>query len=280
MSKNKKPYVLTFSADPILEAEYVGAPLRGLHKQVAARQAAFTYREADQILCVSKPAKQHLVDNWQVPPEKINVMPNGVDIELFGQSFDPEPIRQEWGLGDGPVISFVGGFQKWHGLENLVESFCQIQDMVPTARLFLVGDGPYREILDQKIKASHVQDKVVITGFLPQERVPEMLSVADITVLPYPKLPQDLWFSPLKLYEYMAAGKTIVASNSGQIGEVIEDGETGVLTEPGNVFELTNALKVLLGNEQERRRLAENGRLQAIKAALLGTLYNKIRTNL
>lgn len=263
--KQHKPYVLTFSADPILEAEYVNEPLTGIHKQIAARQARFTYEEADQILCVSNQAKAHLVKTWHVPADKINVMANGVDIDLFSQTFDPRPIRQEWNLGDGPVIAFVGGFQKWHGLENLVESFRQITEQFPAARLFLVGDGPYRATLDEKIAASTVADKIVVTGFLPQERVPEMLSVADITVLPYPQLPQDLWFSPLKLYEYMVAGKAIVASRSGQIAEVIENGETGLLTEPGNVRELTDALLALLNDPQERRRLAENGRLQAIK---------------
>lgn len=263
--RQNKPYVLTFSADPILEAEYVNRPLTGFHKKAAEWMAKFTYEEADQILCVSTPAKKHLVDVWQVDPDKITVMANGVDIDLFGQAFDPAPIREQWGLGNGPVISFVGGFQKWHGLDNLVDSFAEIVKTAPKARLFLVGDGPYRAELDQKIAASGVQDKIVITGFLPQEQVPELLSAADITVLPYPQLPKDLWFSPLKLYEYMAAGKAVVASRSGQIAEVIQDGETGVLTEPGNVLELTNALKVLLNDEQERRRLAENGRNQALK---------------
>ncbi len=260
-----KPYVLTFSADPILEAEYVNKPLSGIHKQIAQRQAAFTYEEADQILCVSAPAKQHLVDVWQVNPEKINVMPNGVDIELFGQIVDPQPIRDQWDLGNGPVISFVGGFQKWHGLENLVDSFVTIQEAFPDARLFLVGDGPYREELDRKVASSGVQDKIIITGFVPQEQVPELLSVADITVLPYPQLPKDLWFSPLKMYEYMAAGKAVVASRSGQIADVIEDGETGLLVEPGDVPELTDALLALLRQPEERRRLAENGRLEAIQ---------------
>ncbi|MEM7330659.1 MAG: glycosyltransferase family 4 protein [Chloroflexota bacterium] len=260
-----KPYVLTFSADPILEAEYVNKPLKGIHKTIAARQAAFTYAEADQILCVSEPAKQHLVETWQVNPDKINVMPNGVDIELFGQTFDPKPIRAHWDLGNGPVISFVGGFQKWHGLENLVDSFVEIQKVYPQARLFLVGDGPYRTELDHKVKASGVQEKIVITGFVPQEQVPQLLSVADITVLPYPQLPKDLWFSPLKMYEYMAAGKAVVASSAGQIAEVIEDGETGLLVKPGDVSALTDALIELLAHPDKREQLAENGRLQAIR---------------
>lgn len=263
--KLNKPYILTFSADPILEAAYVNRPLTGIHRTVAEKQARFTYQLADQIICVSNQAKAHLASKWQVDPQKINVMPNGVDVDLFSQQFDPHPVRKEWRLGEGPVICFVGGFQKWHGLENLVDSFKTVSQSMPETRLLLVGDGPYREELDQKIAASGVQEKVIVTGFLPQERVPELMAAADIAVLPYPELPQDLWFSPLKLYEYMAAGKTVVASRAGQIAEVISDGETGILIKPGDVGALTNALLGLLNNEPERRRLAENGRLQAVK---------------
>ena len=262
--KLKKPYVLTFSADPIFESALVGRPLRGLHHYVAAKEARFTYEQADQILCVSNPAKKHLVEKWQVNPDKINVMPNGVDVELFSRRYDTAAVRAEWGLGDAPVISFVGGFQPWHGLENLVESFAAILQDTPAARLLLVGDGPHRAALDAKIQECNVGHATIITGLLPQERVPEMLSVADIAVIPYPQLPQELWFSPLKLYEYMAAGKAIVSSRAGQIAEVLENGRTGLLVESGNIRELTSAVTSLIHNSAERRRLGANAQKQAI----------------
>lgn len=260
----RKPYVLTFSADPIFESELVGRPLRGIHHHIAAREARFTYEQADQILCVSNPARQHLINHWQVDPDKINVMPNGVDVQLFGGVYDAQAVRAEWKLGSAPVISFVGGFQPWHGLENLVESFAALLPVVPEARLLLVGDGPHRAELDRKISECGVEKETIITGLLPQERVPEMLSVADIAVIPYPQLPQELWFSPLKLYEYMAAGKAIVSSRAGQIAEVLENGRTGLLVESGNIPALTEAILSLLKNPAERNRLGANAKQQAI----------------
>lgn len=260
----KKPYVLTFSADPILERNVVNDPLTGLHRRVAERQARLTYDQADQILCVSNAAKQHLVTNWQVDPEKVNVMPNGVEIELFTRPFDPLAVRAQWALGSGPVIGFVGGFQKWHGLDRLVKSFALLLKDVPDARLFLVGDGPYRAELDREIAGAGVQEQTVITGLVPQTDVPRLMAAMDIATLPYPRLPQDLWFSPLKLYEYMAAGKAIVASRSGQIAEVIENGETGLLVEPGSITDLHRALQSLVRSRAERERLGENGRSQAV----------------
>ncbi len=262
--KLNMPYVLTFSADPIFEAELVGRPFHGLHLRVAQKQARFTYQQADQILCVSNPAKTHLVETWHIEADKINVMPNGVDIRLFGGEYDAKAVRAEWGVGDAPVISFVGGFQPWHGLDNLVESFATVVKQVPAAKLMLVGDGPIRAELEQKIAECGVAESTIITGLLPQERVPELLSIADIAVIPYPKLSQELWFSPLKLYEYMAAGKAIVASSAGQIAEVLVNGRNGLLVESGNIPEFTQAVLSLLKNPEKRQELGETARQQAM----------------
>lgn len=258
------PYVLTVSAEPLFERWLGGRPLRGFHRQVAMWEAQFTYRAADRIICVSQPAKENLVENWQVNPEKIIVMPNGVDVDLFKPDYDSDSTRLELGLGDEPVISFIGSFQAWHGLDRLIESFMHVLKQFPNAKLLLVGDGRARQLVDDKIAEMGVASNVIITGFVPQEKVPEYLSVADVTVLPYPKLPMDLWFSPLKLYEYMAAGKAIVASRSGQIAEVLQDGYNGLLVEPGSVEELTRAILTLLNSTTLRDCLAQNARQQAV----------------
>jgi glycosyltransferase involved in cell wall biosynthesis len=261
----KKPYVLTFSADPLLEAELVGKPLRGLHAQAAAWEAGLTYRAASRIICVSGPARQHLIETWQVDPAKIVVMPNGVDVELFGSHHDPRATRSELGLNGSSVVSFVGGFQHWHGLEGLVDSFAQILPEVPEAKLLLVGDGPARANIERKIADHGLERSVIVTGLVPQERVPKLLSVADVTVIPYPHLPKELWFSPLKLYEYMAAGKAIVASRAGQIAEVIRDGYNGLLVESGDVAGFARAIAGLLKDRAERDRLGHNARRQAVE---------------
>jgi glycosyltransferase involved in cell wall biosynthesis len=94
--------------------------------------------------------------------------------------------------------------------------------------------------------------------------VPEILAIADVVTIPYPQLPEELWFSPLKLYEYMAAGKAIVASSAGQITEVIQDGYNGILVEPGNVDELAQAIINLFKDPTRRERLGQNARQQAV----------------
>lgn len=259
------PYILTFSADPFFERNLVGKPLRGLHSMVAKSEARWAFKIAKKIICVSTAAKRQLIDTWQIDPEKIVVMPNGVDTTLFHPGYDPRSVRAELCLDGEPTVGFVGGFQPWHGLELLIESFARVIREIPTAKLLLIGDGRARTSVDQKINDLGVQDSVIVTGMVPQSRVPEFLSVTDLAVLPYPKLPQELWFSPLKLYEYMAAGKAIVASKAGQISEVIQHGYTGFLVEPGDIDSLANALIALLKDPQRRQRLGDNARRQAVE---------------
>jgi len=237
-----------------------------LHARVAAWEARISYRLAQKIICVSEPAKLHLIQTWDVDPEKIVVVPNGVDIELFAATFyDSQAVRAQLGLSNQPVVMFVGGFQPWHGLENLVESFAQVVRLVPEAILLLVGDGPIRSAIEQKSAELGLADRVIITGFVPHDRIPEMLAIADVVTAPYPRLPEEMWFSPLKLYEYMAAGKAIVASKEGQISDVIQDGCTGLLVEAGDVEGLAQALIKLLEAPAERERLGQNARRQAVK---------------
>lgn len=259
------PYVLTFSADPIMELELVGRPLKGIHAWVAREEARFTYGTARKIICVSDPAKQHLIEVWRVKPEKITVMPNGVDVNLFGELFDPLRVRSNYGLDDFPVVGFVGGFQSWHGIDLLVESFIRIRTEIPECKLLLVGDGPERMNIEKKVEKLGASAEVIITGLVPQSRVPELLSAMDVAVIPYPELPKELWFSPLKLYEYMAAGKAIVASGSGQIAEVIQDGHNGALVKPGDVIELANRIISLLKDPDQRAWLGKNAQQQAVE---------------
>ncbi len=259
------PYVLTFSADPLLELNLSGKPLRSFHSLMAKWDAKLTFKLANKIICVSEPAKRHLVEHWQVDPGKITVMPNGVDVKLFGLKGDPQPARSRWGINREPLVTFVGGFQPWHGLDQLVEIFAQVLLELPAAKLLLVGDGPARPMVERKVAQLGLESSVLMTGILPHESIPEMLMISDVLTVPYPPLPKELWFSPLKLYESMAAGKAIVASKAGQIAEVIKTGLTGILVEPGDVEGFAQAVIELLKNPAERKRLGENARQQALR---------------
>jgi glycosyltransferase involved in cell wall biosynthesis len=146
-----------------------------------------------------------------------------------------------------------------------VESFAQVLQEIPQTRLLLVGDGPARTLVERKIAELGLETAVTITGLLPQAQVPIMLAATDVAVLPYPDLPAELWFSPLKLYEYMAAGKAIVASGAGQIAEILQHDRNGVLVAPGDVAGLARAIVRLLNDPAQRAQLGRNARKQAVE---------------
>ncbi|MEZ4593083.1 MAG: glycosyltransferase family 4 protein [Chloroflexota bacterium] len=263
--KTGTPYVLTVDADLLLESDVMGTPLTGVRRRAAQWAARKSYRLADQIVTVSEPTKANLVQNWGVSAEKITVIPNGVNLDRFQQPVDTNQVRAELGLGDAPIIMFVGGFQLWHGLDKLLAAMALILPVMPEVRLVLVGDGPARSFVADHIRRLDLEKQVTVTGFLPHERIPHYLAIADVVTVPYPQLPQEMWFSPLKLYEYMAAGKAIVASSAGQIKHVIQDHENGLLVPPGDVASLAEACLQLLQNEPERRRLGANARKEAAR---------------
>ena len=261
--KTGTPYVITVDADLLLEADVMNEPIIGIRRKAAQWAASKSYQLADQIVTVSEPTKENLVQNWGVPAEKIKIIPNGVNVDLFQQPVDTAEVRAELGVGEDPVIMFVGGFQMWHGLDKLLEAVAVIVNILPETRLLLVGDGPARPFVEENIRRLNLARVVTITGFQPHVRIPQLLAIADVVTVPYPKLPQEMWFSPLKLYEYLAAGKAVVASSAGQIKNVIRHGENGLLVAPGDVSELAQACLHLLQNPAERAQLGANARQEA-----------------
>jgi glycosyltransferase involved in cell wall biosynthesis len=262
--RRKIPYILTIEADSFLEKIIKGKPLKGFHGGYALWEAKQTFNLANKIITVSEPAKLQLIERYRINPEKIEVVPNGVDVELFHPDLDRKEIRRGLGIDGGPVIGFVGGFQAWHGIDLLIDCFALVVEEYPSSNLLLVGDGPVRPEVERKINQLGLQSRVLLTGLQPRNCIPEMLAAIDVGVIPYPKFSRELWFSPLKLYEYMAAGKAIVASNSGQISEVIHHEHNGLLTEPGNIKELKSAIVRLLKNAGERERLGRIAREQVV----------------
>lgn len=259
-----KPYVLSLDADELFELAYVGKPLRGIRQAFAAWMARFNYRTAAAFTCVSPAAKRHFVAEWDIPEEKITVLSNGVDIQFFQSGQDHAAIRAELGLEEAVIILFIGGFYPWHGLDMLVDSFHLISPKTPQAKLILVGDGETRPAIEKKVAAYGLEKAVIFTGPVPHETIPAYLRAADICVAPYPRFETEFWGSPLKLFEYMAAGKAIVASGAGQIAAVIQNGQTGLVVEPGDSQEFAAALAALLNDPVERKRLGQNAFQQAV----------------
>ena len=236
---------------PLVEEQ---AAHRGLLDREAAEECAQTvFHAASVLLPVSAEIGSWLRENTQ-PGTAIEVIENGVNPERF-TSFQQAPRSD-----NTFTIGFVGTLKPWHGLPVLVEAFARIHSRVPQARLLIVGDGPERSALEAQLAHHGLGAATHFTGAVSPEEIPGLLESMDVAVAPYPPREQ-FYFSPLKVYEYMAAGKPTVASRLGQIAQLIQHDENGLLCEPGDPADLAHQLLRLHHDPALRHRLGTAGRV-------------------
>jgi len=266
------PLVLEVNAPLMEEAEaFWGGSFRGPTRLLAVVSAGLCAHLSKAVIVVSAPLRDWVVSKWRIDPAKVYVLPNAADVEVPIVSLETRRLLKQYGIDSDPVVIFVGALQPWHGLDNLLEAFAIVLKTIPAAKLLIVGDGPMRQPSVEYSKALGIQRSVIFIGNVEHSRVPELLSVSDVAVAPYPKFALNFYFSPIKLFEYMAAGKAVVASRLGQIAEVIINGVNGLLVEPGDVGELATAMTKLLTDDSLRKTLGSAAR----KTVLQGYTWSK-----
>ena len=209
---------------------------------------------ADAVMVVSSQLVDHAIASG-AQPEKVHVIANAVDPELFHPVKSDSRIRAAHGIGEGPVLGFVGGLRQWHGVEALPELLKRISTTHSGAQLVIVGSGPLESTLKMRLQELGLDGRAVFTGALEHAAVAQLIREFDIALAPYPELDHGFYFSPLKLFEYMACGVPVVAANAGQIGEIVSDGSTGLLYPPGNFEQLVDCCRQLLGNPERARAI-------------------------
>ncbi|MDX2060108.1 MAG: glycosyltransferase family 4 protein [Gemmatimonadales bacterium] len=188
--------------------------------------------------------------------------PSAIPVEVIPNGVDPRRFRGIDRSGDRPgfTIGFVGTMKPWHGLTVLAEAFERLAPHHPEARLLLVGDGPEREPVSRAFERAGLADRVEWTGAVDPEMVPGLLARMDVGVAPYPS-GEDCYFSPLKVFEYLAAGLPVVASRVGQLGDVLVHQRSALLVAPGSAVELADGLDLLARDRSLRHRIAGAGRV-------------------
>jgi glycosyltransferase involved in cell wall biosynthesis len=261
------PFVLEVNADLLEQRRFKGIPERGLRRLFAIWATRTCFRTAAQIICISPRLKEHLHVKWNIEASKLAVLPCAADVEAFKPNYNAEPLRKSLGLTAEPVVMWIGGFYPWHDLGLLLESFALILHQRPDARLVLVGDGQTRSSVEDMITKNGMRHAVIMTGTIAHSQVPEMLSIADVAVVPSARITAGRGGTgtPLKLFEYMAAGKAIVATALNEAAEVIVDGHNGLLVEAGDVNTFARTTLKLIDAPEERARLGQNAREQAVR---------------
>jgi glycosyltransferase involved in cell wall biosynthesis len=286
----KVPLVIEYNGSEVWVAQNWGSGMRFANLALKAEEQ--TLRAAQVVVTVSNVLRDELVSRG-IPIWRIVSYPNCINPEMFDparySTSDAEALRAKHGIPrDAVLATFVGTFGPWHGAEVLAGAIRQLAATKPhwlednRIHFLFVGDGvrcaETRRILADQIVDGHV----IFAGLVPQTEAPRYLAASNVLMSPHvPNSDGTRFFgSPTKLFEYMAMGKPIVASNLDQVGEVLKSGihasslpidqpeanssETAVLTVPGSEEEITRALVFLVENPVWRARLGANARKEAL----------------
>jgi len=221
---------------------------------LARRLEQYVWRSADFALPVTNVLAQE-IRVAGVQPEKIVVIPNGIDPERFADAQNSETAKSALGLSGRLILGFTGFMRDWHGLSEVLDWMAGAQ--VPKhIHLLLVGDGPALAGLKAQAARLNLADRVTFAGLVERDMVAKMVAVFDIALQPK----SVEYASPLKLFEYMALGKAIVAPDQPNIREVLHADVSGLLFDPAEPASMTAAIARLAQDDGLRARLGAGAR--------------------
>ncbi|MFF2316566.1 glycosyltransferase family 4 protein [Arthrobacter sp. NPDC058097] len=249
------PSVLEVNA-PLIEEQ---RQYRELHDAGLAERMLRTNAAAAGVLaCVSEPVVQWV--EARVPGARTVLAPNGVNTERITPR---RPVRLH---ADHLTVAFVGTLKPWHGVGYLLQAVAQanIRSDGPAWRAKIIGDGPCRQELEWTAEQLGVDAE--FTGAVAPDSVPGLLHECDAAAAPYPapEPGRDDYFSPLKVYEYLAAGLPVIASRVGQIPSILQHERTGLLVKPADPGAIAAALGRLGADAALRDRLGTRARAAAV----------------
>ncbi|MBB5270037.1 glycosyltransferase [Quisquiliibacterium transsilvanicum] len=244
------PLLLEVNAPLTVErAAYGGLKL----KRFAAWSDRRIWGGADHVLPVTN-ALADYVRAAGVPEKRIIVIPNGVDLAMYPGGAEREAAKIHLGLSGRIVLGFVGFVRDWHGLPQIIDFVAQRRDL--PLYLLIVGDGLDRARLEARIAELDIGDRARITGFVPRNEVPGYIAAFDVALQPA----VTAWASPLKLFEYMAAGSAVIAPDAPNIREVLTHERDALLFDPANAEQLVESLRRLCDEPDLRARLGAEAR--------------------
>ena len=226
-----------------------------LLKKIAAFIEKKVFRSADVIITISRHFKKLILSHGSINPETVMVLPNAIDPKRFDPAETGSDIKQMLGIRNRYIIGVIGAFVPWHGLDFLLQSLHTTMKEYDI-HLLLVGDGPIRDSINRMLHELGLTHHVTITGFVNPKVVPDYIAAMDMCFMPN----SNNHGCPIKILEYMAMGKPVIAPKYEPIEEIITNDVTGILFPPLNSDELKTSVIRLLADKNLRQQLGDNAR--------------------
>lgn len=209
---------------------------------------------AEKIFVVSSALKDFIIENYHIKPDKIILQPNCINLKKIKTSLEKvDKLKENLALKGKKVIGFVGSIFPHHGVDILIDAFEIVHHKRPDTILLIVGDGSILESLKERVRAKSLNANVVFAGKQEHDEVFNFIATMDICVMA-----KSNWYgSPIKIFEYGAMGKPVIAPNTSPVRDVMENGIHGLLVEM-NKDEVAMAINRLLDDTMLATKLADN----------------------
>lgn len=217
------------------------------------------FNAAPHIIVVSTPLRR-IVTDYGVPKDLVTVLPNGTNPRQFNPDIESNGLKKELGLEGKIILGFVGILRSWHNIYKLIHSLEEIDLKRLNAVMLFLGDGPsFKEFSTYNRDRGH-EDTIKFLGRIPHSEIHRYISIFDIAISPH----ATFYSSPMKILEYMAMEKAILAPDMKNIRDLVQDGETATLFEPDNAASLKEKLLLLLGSAALRKKLGKKARQRVL----------------
>jgi len=228
-----------------------------LHRSLV-RIAGFLNRRSDRIVVVTPAFEDYLVERLHVPRQKIAVVENGVETDLFAPGAGAT-VRRELEAEGKFVVSYIGTMGMAHGLETILEAAAQLRSANPEIVFLVLGEGAEKERIVASARELGL-DNLRFIDQQPREKIPSYICASDVCLVLLKKSDIFKTVIPTKMLEFMACARPVILGVDGQARAILEEADSGLVVEPENAAALVDAIRYLAANAEIAGKLGRNGR--------------------
>jgi colanic acid biosynthesis glycosyl transferase WcaI len=221
--------------------------------------SGFLYRTCDRVVVVTPAFKKDIVEKYRIRPEKISIVENGVETDLFCPDGNGEAEKRELGLHDRFVVSYVGTLGLAHGLSTMLDAAAALKNEHGDIVFLLVGEGADKEHLVRSSRAKGLEN-VRFMPMQPRDKVPGIIRASDVCLVMLRNAPVFKTVIPTKMLEFMSCGRPVILGVDGQARKVLEQAGGGIFVQPDDPEALSRSIVDIYGSYRRRRLFGANAR--------------------